>query len=62
MEAVNVGIIGLGNVGMGTLAILAENAGQIGLSQVIRRRLATGRAKKRTTDMSLSTFSKLFLP
>ncbi len=31
MQVVNVGIVGLGNVGMGTLAILAENAGQIAL-------------------------------
>jgi homoserine dehydrogenase len=31
MEEVNVGIIGLGNVGMGTLAILTENASQIAL-------------------------------
>ena len=31
MQEVNVGIIGLGNVGMGTLGILAENAGQIAL-------------------------------
>jgi len=31
MEAVNVGIVGLGNVGTGTLAILAENADQIAL-------------------------------
>jgi homoserine dehydrogenase len=31
MQAVNVGIVGLGNVGMGTLAILAENADQIAL-------------------------------
>lgn len=31
MEEVRVGIIGLGNVGSGTLAILAENAGQIAL-------------------------------
>src|SRR6266404_2190010 len=29
MRPVNVGIVGLGNVGMGTLAILAENAGPI---------------------------------
>ncbi len=29
MRDVNVGIVGLGNVGMGTLAILAENAGPI---------------------------------
>jgi homoserine dehydrogenase len=29
MQEVNVGIIGLGNVGMGTLAILTENAAQI---------------------------------
>src|SRR3984885_8183593 len=31
MQAVNVGIIGLGNVGSGTLAILTENAEQIAL-------------------------------
>jgi homoserine dehydrogenase len=31
MEAVNVGIVGLGNVGSGTLEILGENAGQIAL-------------------------------
>src|SRR5271170_5057668 len=31
MQAVNVGIIGLGNVGAGTLAILTENAEQIAL-------------------------------
>jgi len=31
MEEVRVGIIGLGNVGSGTLAILAENADQIAL-------------------------------
>jgi homoserine dehydrogenase len=31
MQEVNVGIVGLGNVGMGTLAILAENADQIAL-------------------------------
>src|SRR5258707_1145581 len=31
MQVVNVGIVGLGSVGMGTLAILAENADQIAL-------------------------------
>ena len=31
MQEVNVGIVGLGNVGSGTLAILAENADQIAL-------------------------------
>src|SRR5215471_7225896 len=31
MEEVNVGIIGLGNVGSGTLSILAENSDQIAL-------------------------------
>ena len=31
MSDVNVGIVGLGNVGLGTLTILAENAGQIAL-------------------------------
>src|SRR5579859_7206903 len=31
MQHVNVGVIGLGNVGSGTLAVLADNAGQIAL-------------------------------
>src|SRR5690349_6125656 len=31
MQPVNVGVIGLGNVGSGTLAVLAENAAQIAL-------------------------------
>ena len=31
MEPVNIGIVGLGNVGRGTVSILAENAGQIAL-------------------------------
>src|SRR5687768_3759375 len=31
MQEVNVGVVGLGNVGSGTLAILAENADQISL-------------------------------
>src|ERR1700687_1534223 len=31
MQPVNVGIIGLGNVGLGTLEIFAENADQIAL-------------------------------
>ncbi|HUQ93781.1 MAG TPA: homoserine dehydrogenase [Bryobacteraceae bacterium] len=31
MEQVNIGIVGLGNVGMGTVAILAENAAEIAL-------------------------------
>ena len=31
MKEVRVGIVGLGNVGSGTLAILAENADQIAL-------------------------------
>jgi homoserine dehydrogenase len=31
MKPVNIGVIGFGNVGMGTLSILAENAGQIAL-------------------------------
>src|SRR5258708_11850991 len=30
MKSVNVGMVGLGNVGMGTLEILAENGGAIG--------------------------------
>ncbi|MBV8731231.1 MAG: homoserine dehydrogenase [Acidobacteriia bacterium] len=40
MEAVNVGIVGLGNVGSGTLAILAENADQIALKLGFRLRVA----------------------
>jgi len=39
MEEVNVGIIGLGNVGSGTLAILAENADQIALKLGFRLRV-----------------------
>src|SRR3954454_12262700 len=31
MQRVNVGIVGLGNVGMGTIEVLMENAGQISL-------------------------------
>ena len=31
MQQVNVGIVGLGNIGGGTMTILAENAGQIAL-------------------------------
>src|SRR5690348_16619959 len=34
MEEVKIGIVGLGNVGSGTLAILAENADQIALKLV----------------------------
>ncbi|HEY7387425.1 MAG TPA: homoserine dehydrogenase, partial [Bryobacteraceae bacterium] len=40
MDAVNVGVIGLGNVGTGTLAILAENAGQIALKLGFRLHVA----------------------
>jgi homoserine dehydrogenase len=40
MEAVNVGLVGLGNVGSGTLAILAENADQIALKLGFRLRVA----------------------
>src|SRR5579883_1222584 len=40
MDAVNVGVIGLGNVGSGTLAILAENADQIALKLGFRLRVA----------------------
>ncbi|MBV9505496.1 MAG: homoserine dehydrogenase [Acidobacteriia bacterium] len=40
MEEVNVGIVGLGNVGSGTLAILAENADQIALKLGFRLRVA----------------------
>ena len=39
MEQVNVGIIGLGNVGSGTLAILAENGEQIDLKLGFRLRV-----------------------
>lgn len=40
MEQVNVGIIGLGNVGSGTLTILAENADQIALKLGFRLRVS----------------------
>jgi len=40
MQDVNVGVIGLGNVGSGTLAVLAENAGQIALKLGFRLRVA----------------------
>ena len=40
MEEVRVGIIGLGNVGSGTLAILAENADQIALKLGFRLKVA----------------------
>ncbi len=40
MEEVKVGIVGLGNVGSGTLAILAENADQIALKLGFRLKVA----------------------
>jgi homoserine dehydrogenase len=40
MDEVNIGIIGLGNVGTGTITILAENADQIALKLGFRLRLA----------------------
>jgi homoserine dehydrogenase len=40
MDEVNVGIVGLGNVGSGTLAILVENADQIALKLGFRLRVA----------------------
>ena len=40
MEAVGVGIVGLGNVGSGTLTILAENAEQIALKLGFRLKVA----------------------
>jgi homoserine dehydrogenase len=40
MEEVNVGIVGLGNVGSGTLAILAENKDQIALKLGYRLKVA----------------------
>ncbi len=39
MDQVNVGIVGLGNVGMGALRILADNAGQIDLKLGFRLRV-----------------------
>ena len=41
MHEVRVGVIGLGNVGMGTLAVLAENAGQIALKLGFPLRVST---------------------
>jgi homoserine dehydrogenase len=40
MEAVNIGVVGLGNVGSGTLAILADNAEQIALKLGFRLHVA----------------------
>src|SRR5260370_36985362 len=40
MEEVRIGVIGLGNVGSGTLAILAENADQIALKLGFRLKVA----------------------
>src|SRR5437867_8960564 len=40
MEEVRVGIVGLGNVGSGTLAILVENADQIALKLGFRLKVA----------------------
>jgi len=40
MEEVSVGIVGLGNVGSGALAILAENADSIALKLGYRLRVA----------------------
>ena len=40
MEEVRVGIIGLGNVGSGTLAILADNADQIAVKLGFRMKVA----------------------
>src|SRR5581483_4335981 len=40
MEEVKVGLVGLGNVGSGTLAILAENADQIALKLGFRLKVA----------------------
>src|SRR5215469_11649989 len=40
MRQVNVGIVGLGNVGSGALAILAENADQIALKLGFRLQVA----------------------
>jgi homoserine dehydrogenase len=40
MDEVGVGVIGLGNVGLGTLAILAENADQIALKLGFRLKVA----------------------
>src|SRR5262247_2147644 len=50
MNEVNVGIVGLGNVGSGTLAILAENADQIALKLGFRLQV--------TAVCSLSVASK----
>src|SRR6476469_9443037 len=41
MEEVNLGIIGLGNVGAATLAILAENADQIALKLGFRLKVVS---------------------
>src|ERR1700730_19177379 len=40
MEEVRVGVVGLGNVGSGTLAVLADNADQIALKLGFRLKVA----------------------
>ena len=66
MREVHVGIVGLGNVGSGTLAILADNADQIalklgfraegrgGLQPLGRVQVDSGGARRRVQDHGLA--------
>ena len=61
MDEVNIGIIGLGNVGTGTITILAENADQIALKLGFRLRLAAACSldvHERTLPASLGNVMK----
>src|SRR5690242_8211546 len=61
MDEVRVGVIGLGNVGSGTLAILAENAGQIALKLGFQLRVAavcSRSIEKKTIPASLGPVLK----
>src|ERR1035438_7596092 len=61
MDEVNVGIIGLGNVGTGTITILAENADQIALKLGFRLKLVAAcslDAHERTLPAALGDVMK----
>ena len=50
MKDVNVGIVGLGNVGSGTITILAENADQIALKLGFRLKVVAACSLECTSE------------
>lgn len=60
MQEVNAGIIGLGNVGMGTLAVLAENADQIALKLGFRLSVKAVCSRTVVTKAVPSTLEPVF--